>query len=289
MKTSYSGKEPSRHRNKIIVSGVSLILFVFLIGTYLLINYISSPLLKWEHFKDGVQLSLEVKPFEGYTFDDIDIDRIAESIKYKFKELGIKKNIIKVEKPAKIMIQLPRGINTGRLESLITMSGFLEFKIVDEDNSLEDALKGNIARGSEILYMKEKLDTGLTTKTPYLVKKDAHLIGKYINDVRVTTNQFNDPCLSISLDNTGAKILEQVTAQNIGLRLAIILDNNVYSAPKIQEKISGCHFSLCSQFTMDEARDLALILKAGSGSCPAYLHIVEKVKLTKDLWLGDSE
>lgn len=55
MKTSYSGKEPSKHRNKFIVGSVALTLFVLLIGTYLLINYISSPSLKWEHFKDGVR------------------------------------------------------------------------------------------------------------------------------------------------------------------------------------------------------------------------------------------
>jgi preprotein translocase subunit SecD len=95
--------------------------------------------------------------------------------------------------------------------------------------------------------------------------------------------------LSISQDNTGAKILEQVTSQNIGKRLAVILDNNVYTAPKIQDKISGGHFRLCFQCTMDEARDLALILKAGPGSCPAHLHTVDKVKLTKGLWLGDIE
>jgi len=90
-----------------------------------------------------------------------------------------------------------------------------------------------------LLYSKrENRETGKTTKTPYLLKKRTLLTGEHLLEARVRFNpQFNEPYVTISFDSLGAKQFERVTGENAKKRMAIILDNNVYSAPVIREKI----------------------------------------------------
>ena len=150
----------------------------------------------------------------------------------------------------------------------------MEFKLVDEENSLEEALKGNIPAGDEILY-QDKNTGGPQDKVPYLLKKRAVLTGEYLTDARVQIDsQYNEPYVSISFDSRGARIFEQVTGANIKKRLAIVLDNVVNSAPVIQDKISGGRAQITGRFTMDEARDLAIVLRAGA--LPAPVKIIEE-------------
>jgi len=110
---------------------------------------------------------------------------------------------------------------------------------------------------------------------PYLLKKRAVLTGEYLTDARVQIDsQYNEPYVSISFDSRGARIFEQVTGANIKKRLAIVLDNVVNSAPVIQDKISGGRAQITGRFTMDEARDLAIVLRAGA--LPAPVKIIEE-------------
>jgi len=110
---------------------------------------------------------------------------------------------------------------------------------------------------------------------PFLLKKRAVLTGEYLTDARVQIDsQYNEPYVSISFDSRGARIFEQVTGANIKKRLAIVLDNIVNSAPVIQDKISGGRAQITGRFTMDEARDLAIVLRAGA--LPAPVKIIEE-------------
>ena len=147
---------------------------------------------------------------------------------------------------------------------------------MDEENSLEAALKGNIPPGDEILYqVSVDPKTGHEKKTPYLLKKRTALTGEYLTDARVQIDsQYNEPYVSISFDARGARLFEQVTAQNIKKRLAIVLDGKVNSAPVIQDKISGGKAQITGRYTTDEARDLAIVLRAGA--LPAPVKIIEE-------------
>ena len=100
------------------------------------------------------------------------------------------------------------------------------------------------------------------------------LTGEHLINARVNFDQFNMPYVGIAFDSSGAKRFERVTGENIKKRMAIILDNNVYSAPVIQDKISGGRAQITGNFTMDEARDLAIVLRAGS--LPAPVRILEQ-------------
>lgn len=280
-------KEYPKYSNKIIIGIVSLILLVFLIGGYSLVNYITMP--KWGYFKGGVHLVLEVES-KGDTYtDEENTLKIADTLKNRIEKFGIRKKVIKPSSERNIIIQLPQIENKQRIFALITQSAFLEFKLVDDENNLVEALKGNIPPGREILYMVTRSSkTGETIKAPFLLQQRSSLTGKYLADAKVSiNNQFNEPTILLTFNNQGARIFEKITGENINKRLAIVLDKHVYSAPKIMEKISGGKAQISGRFTMDQARDLAIVL--GSHSYPAPVKIIEDKELTKELWMDDME
>ncbi len=117
--------------------------------------------------------------------------------------------------------------------------------------------------------------TGRKAKIPYLLKRRTLLTGEYITDARVQIDsQYNEPYVSLSFNARGARLFERITGDNIGKKLAIVLDDNVYSAPVIRDKISGGRAQISGSFTMDEAKDLAIVLRAGA--LPAPIKILEE-------------
>jgi preprotein translocase subunit SecD len=118
--------------------------------------------------------------------------------------------------------------------------------------------------------------TGAVSRTPFLIKKKTLLTGDLLTDARVSIDtQYNEPYVSLTFNNAGAKRFDTVTADNVGKRLAIILDGNVYSAPNINERISGGRAQISGNFTYEEATDLAIILRAGA--LPAPVTIIQNV------------
>jgi len=114
------------------------------------------------------------------------------------------------------------------------------------------------------------------------MKKQSLMTGDLLTEARVNIDQrFNEPYVSISFDSTGAKLFEQITANNVKKRMAIILDGNVYSAPSIQERIAGGNAQITGSFTMQEAKDLAIVLR--SGSLPAPLIMLQNVTVGPSL------
>ena len=101
------------------------------------------------------------------------------------------------------------------------------------------------------------------------------LTGAYLTDARVQIDsQYNEPYVSIDFDKKGARIFEKITEKNVEKRLAIVLDNRVYSAPVIQEKIAGGSARITGSFTAEQAHDLAIILRAGA--LPAPVKVIEE-------------
>jgi len=203
-------------------------------------------------------------------------EQALETIRNRIDQFGVNEPDIRNQGENRILIQLPGIRDTQRAKELIGKTALLEFKLLDEDHDVETALKGNVPAGSEVLYQvvidKETLRE---IKTPYLIKKRTLLTGAYLTDAKVQIDsQFNEPYVSIDLDKKGARIFETITAENVKKRLAIILDNKVYSAPVIQEKISGGAARITGNFTAETARDLAIVLRAGA--LPAPVNIIEE-------------
>ncbi|MCK5783627.1 MAG: protein translocase subunit SecD [Desulfobacterales bacterium] len=203
-------------------------------------------------------------------------EQALETIRNRIDQFGVSEPDIRIQGEKRILIQLPGIKDTKRAKDLIGRTALLEFKLVDEEHDLNSALEGKIPPGSEILYEhKYDPDTNRTQKFPYLLKKRASLTGASLTDARVQINaQYNEPYVSIEFDKKGARIFERVTEENRKKRLAIVLDRKVYSAPVIQDKISGGRAQITGRFTAEEARDLAIILRAGA--LPAPVKILEE-------------
>lgn len=202
-------------------------------------------------------------------------DQGLETIRNRVDEFGVSEPTIQKQSEDRILIQLPGIKDPKRAIELIGKTALLEFKIVNDEYDLNKALKGEVPPGCEILYSKrEDKKTGEITKKPYLLKKRTLLTGEHLINARVSFDQFNRPYVGIAFDSLGAKRFERITGENVNKRLAIILDNNVYSAPVIRDRISGGRASIEGSFTTEEARDLAIVLRAGS--LPAPVKILEQ-------------
>ncbi len=211
------------------------------------------------------------------------VSQALETIRNRIDKFGVREPIIQRQGKDEIVVQLPGLKDPKRAIDLIGKTAVLEFKLVDEEHSLEEALQGKVPEGSEILYQRVvDRETGTVRKIPYLLKKETLLTGDLLEDARVSIDQkFNEPYVSLTFNALGAKIFDRITAQNVGKRLAIILDGNVYSAPVIRERISGGRAQISGSFTMEEARDLAIVLRAGA--LPAPVDIIQNVTVGPSL------
>lgn len=231
---------------------------------------------KIDEAKEGVTFTLEVDKREALQIKKSATEQALETIRNRIDQFGVAEPSIQLQGEDRIAIQLPGIKDPKRAIELIGKTALLQFKLVDEENSVDDALKGNLPIDDEILYQREvNPKTGEVKRVPYLLKKRTLLTGDRLVKAQVQIdNRFNEPYVALEFDSRGAKMFERITEKNIKKRLAIILDNNVYSAPVIQDRIAGGHAQITGRFAMEEARDLAIVLRAGS--LPAPVKILEK-------------
>ena len=203
-------------------------------------------------------------------------EQALETIRNRIDEFGVSEPDIRRQGERRILIQLPGVKDPRRAKELIGKTALLEFKLVDDKNSVEDATKGKVPSGMEILYqVVENRQTHRLSKTPFLVEKRTTLTGEYLTDARVNIDsQYNEPYVSIKFNKKGARLFERITETNVQRRLAIVLDQKIHSAPVIQERISGGEARITGSFTHEEAHDLAIVLRAGA--LPAPVHILEE-------------
>ncbi len=201
------------------------------------------------------------------------IDQALETIRNRIDQFGVSEPEITLQGVDRILVQLPGIKDPQRAIKLIGQTALLEFKLVDDEADLEEALKGNIPEGDIILYQRiVDPKTGGVKKVPYLLKEKTLMTGDVLKDARVALDsQFHEPYVALEFDDIGAKLFEQITGANVKKRLAIILDNNVYSAPVIQERISGGRAQITGRFDMKEASDLAIVLRAGALPAPVKI------------------
>lgn len=225
---------------------------------------------------DTLDIVLDLPDEEAARIRKMATEQALETIRNRIDQFGVSEPDIRIQGEKRILIQLPGVKDTQRAKDLIGRTALLEFKLVDDAHSVEEAVQGRIFPGSELLYeISENRETRRTTKVPFLVQKRAALTGAYLTDAVVQIDsQYNEPYVSITFDKKGARLFERVTAENVNKRLAIVLDNTVYSAPVIQEKIAGGQARITGSFTAEEARDLAIVLRAGA--LPAPVTVIEE-------------
>ena len=222
---------------------------------------------------DLLKISMDLPDEATDSIKKLAAAQALETIRNRIDQFGVSEPDIRMQGENRILIQLPGVTDTQRAKELIGKTALLEFKLLDESREPELALSEGVPPGSEILYeIREDAQTKRVVKRPYLVKKGALLTGSYLTDASVQIDsQYNEPYVSIDFDKKGARIFENITEENVKKRLAIVLDNKVYSAPVIQEKISGGHARITGSFTTEDARDLAIILRAGALPAPVKM------------------
>lgn len=211
---------------------------------------------------------------------ELALEQSLETIRNRIDQFGVSEPIIQREGDDGILVQLPGIQDPERAKELIGRTAVLELKLLPSTGSAEEyngtgkALPDNL----EILDgIETHTDptTGRTTrdKKKYLVEKKTHLTGDTIVNAqpRPGRSGIDSPYVEWELNAEGAEQFEKVTAANVGRRLAIVLDNTVYSAPVIKDRIGGGRAVIEGDFTLNEARDLAIVLRAGALPAPVTM------------------
>jgi preprotein translocase subunit SecD len=200
-----------------------------------------------------------------------------ETIRNRVDQFGVTEPTITRQGGDRILIQLPGVQDPARAKALIGKTALLEFKLLDERTPVEQALQGQLPDTSEVLYQRRvDKETKAERKVPFVVQKRGLLTGAELTraEVQADPNSPGNWQVAIEFTATGTRIFGEVTEANVGKHLAIILDGSVYSAPRINERIPGGRAVITGQFTVDEARDLAIVLRAGA--LPAPVTILEE-------------
>ena len=225
----------------------------------------------------GMQLMLQVEKsgLKKETAKDV-TDRALEVIRNRIDALGVAEPLIQKAGEDRILIQLPGVKDPERAIEIIGRTALLEFKLVNDDPGLLDkALSGDVPDGYEVAYLVEKDERGISREgSPLLLKKKTELTGSGLKDAYVGIDNNGLPEVRLEFNRKGAGKFAKITGANIEKRLAIVLDGKVFSAPVIRDRIPGGKAQISGRFTMQEAKDLAIVLRAGA--LPAKLSIIQK-------------
>lgn len=186
---------------------------------------------------------------------------------------GIPDSIVTRQGDDRVLVQIPGGqIDRGRARQLLKSTGFLEFKIVKDRADTEERLLDRYPNGlpEETEIALERDPETETVVSAYLVSTSADLTGDYLEDARVGFDPQQRPLVNFRFNPEGGRQFGEITEQNIGELLAIILDQDVYSAPSIRSRIST-QGQITGRFSSQEAADLAVVLRAGALSVPVVI------------------
>jgi preprotein translocase subunit SecD len=187
---------------------------------------------------------------------------------------GIPDSVVTRQGDDRVLVQIPGGaVDRARAREMLRVTGFLEFKIVLDIAPTEELLRakypdGELPEDTTIAFERDK-ETDRVLNA-YLVGEEANLTGDYLTDARPGFDNQQRPQVDFAFNPAGGELFQALTEENIGTQLAIILDDRVYSAPTIQGRIST-RGTISGRFTVAEASDLSVILRAGSLSVPVVI------------------
>src|SRR3990170_3554135 len=203
-------------------------------------------------------------------------DRIRQSVEQSIQiverrvnELGTVEPLIQRQGLDRILVQVPGLQDPTRLKELIGKTAKLDFRMVDSTVTPEQAVQGRAPADSDVLM------SSTAPKTPYVIKKQVLVSGGELTDAQPGFDQrTGEPIVSFRFNTSGSRKFAQATTENVGQPFAIVLDNEVISAPVIREPITGGSGQISGSFTVQAANDLAILLRAGA--LPAPLTVIEE-------------
>ena len=207
---------------------------------------------------------------------DFALQQNITTLRNRVNELGVAEPIIQQQGADRVVVQLPGVQDTAKAKDILGRTATLEVRMVDDEGTgnpavIQAALAGQVPFGDEIYVERGG--------APVLVRKQVVLTGDRINDAQPGfDNQTGEPAVHINLDGTGARIFQQVTRENVGKRMAILLfekgKGEVVTAPVIRSEIPGGRVQISGRMTTQEAQDVALLLRAGALAAP--MEIIEE-------------
>ncbi len=197
------------------------------------------------------------------------------TLRNRVNELGVAEPIIQQQGADRVVVQLPGVQDTAKAKDILGRTATLEVRMVDEEHGdiagLAQAKAGQVPFGTELYYERNG--------QAVLVKKQVVLTGERINDAQPGFDgQTGEPAVHINLDGAGARIFQQVTRENVGKRMAILLfergKGEVVTAPVIRAEIGGGRVQISGRMSSQEAKDVSLLLRAGALAAP--MEIIEE-------------
>ena len=235
------------------------------------------------------------------------VNQSLEIIRNRIDQFGVSEPVVLRQGENQIVVQLPGVKDPDRAMGLIGQTAQLEFKLVSEASSvnlpqlidetvkggqwregesrrqLNLALQSRLPQGTEIFFEKVvDPQTKRESRVPLLLETPVLMTGEMVKNAQVRIGgTFNEPYVSLDLTGHGGRVFANLTEKSVGRRLAIVLDENVRSAPVIREKILGGSAQISGSFTHEEATDLAIVLRVGA--LPAPVDVIQNLTVGASL------
>jgi len=220
-------------------------------------------------------LAASVRPEAQKRNQEFALKQNIQTLHNRINELGVAEPVIQQQGSDRVVVQLPGVQDTAKAKEILGRTATLEIRMLDEDNmnaaALAAAQSGQVPFGDEFYVERNG--------APLLVRKQVVLTGDRLTDAQPGfDNQTQEPAVHLTLDATGARIFKEVTRENVGKRMAILLiekgKGEVITAPVIRTEIGGGRVQISGRMTTVEANDVALLLRAGSLAAP--MEIIEE-------------
>jgi preprotein translocase subunit SecD len=197
------------------------------------------------------------------------IEQSIQIVERRVNQLGTVEPVIQRQGTDRILVQVPGLQDPTRLKELLGKTAKMEFRMVDTTVPPDQAQAGRVPPDSEVLM------SASSPKIPYVIKKQVLVSGGDLTDAQPGFDQrTSEPVVNFRFNSAGSRKFAQATTENVGQPFAIVLDNEVISAPVIREPIAGGSGQISGNFTVQSANDLAILLRAGA--LPAPLTVIEE-------------
>jgi len=220
---------------------------------------------------DGFTLTARLKPESVAQVESFALQQNLTTLRNRVNELGVAEPVIQQQGASRIVVQLPGVQDTAKAKDILGRTATLEVRMVDEQADPTLLAQGQAPFGTDLVPSREG--------TPIAVKRDVVLTGDSITDASPGfDSQTGEAAVHISLDGKGARIFKEVTRENVGKRMAILLIERgraeAITAPVIREEIGGGRVQITGMANAQEASDVALLLRAGALAAP--MSIIEE-------------
>ncbi len=223
-----------------------------------------------EQTDNRFHLIVTIKPEAQTRMQESTVLQNITTLRNRVNELGVAEPIIQKAGADRVIVQLPGVQDTAKAKDILGRTATLEIRMVDDERDLDAAIRGKVPFGTELYEERGG--------SPLLVKKQVLLTGEHITDAQAGFDKDNQPAVHINLDTSGSRIFKQLTRENVGKRMAILLieknQTEVITAPVIREEIGGGRVQISGRMTSTEARDVSLLLRAGALAAP--MDIIEE-------------